>query len=369
MRPDYERSIVNITASLMKHYGLTPFHPTLPKLDAKLSEGYKHVVLLVLDGLGVNAMREHLSEDSFLRRHQKDTLTSVFPATTTAATTAILTGKTPYETGFLGWFQYFKDEDIHYEIFTNKDFYDEEKEIPNGFYDKHFKRETVLDLLHRADKSLKTKGVFPEIVEENGYRTYEEGFKRCLDFQKKHDRTLTYLYSVEPDKTEHHTGMTGAPTKTMVQTLNEHVETFREQIGRDTLVVVTADHGLVDVTDIALFDYHDLTCTFEHLPANEPRMTNFFIKKGMKEHFINFFNEHFSQYFDLFTKEELLTSKLLGNGEKHPLVDYCLGDFIAVAKDRFFFRLSDEKIHLGHHAGYTRGEMEVPLIYFDRKDG
>ncbi len=367
MRPDYERSIVNITSSLMKHYGLTPFHPTLKKLDDRLAQGYKHIMLLVLDGLGVNAMQTHLQADAFLKAHQKDTLTSVVPATTTAATTAILTGKTPYETGFLGWFQYFADEDTHYEIFTNKDYYDEEKIIPKGFYDKHFKRETVLDMLEKAN-TVKTMGVFPEAIETNGYKSYEEGFQKCLDFQKKHERTLTYLYSVEPDQTEHRVGMSAAPTKEVVNHLNETVERFKDKIDDDTLIIVTADHGLVDVENIDLFDYHDLTSTFERLPANEPRMPSFFIKQGMKEHFINFFNEHFSRFFDLYTKEEFLTSKLLGTGERHPNVDDCLGDFIAVAKDRYFFRLREDKTHLGHHGGYTPGEMEVPLIFFDRKD-
>ena len=44
---------------------------------------------------------------------------AVFPATTTASTTSVLSGKNPNEHGWLGWDLYFKEFDKTISIFPN----------------------------------------------------------------------------------------------------------------------------------------------------------------------------------------------------------------------------------------------------------
>lgn len=367
MKIDYKRSIVNLTHSLFNHYGLNTWHPTLKEVDDTLSNNYDHIALILLDGLGNNLLKLHPGETAFFTDTKVSEITSVFPTTTAAATTAIRTGLTPYESGYLGWFQYFKDEDIHYTILKNKDYYTPEKPIPEGFFEKHFARETIIDKIN-ARGALKAKDIFPSLVDtKNGYESFEDGLKQMEAFQQSHPQTFTYLYSVEPDSTEHDYGIIHDNVKSTIKSLNDSLKALKKRIKPNTLIIVTADHGLSDVTPIPLFDYHDITATFEHLPANDSRMTNFFIKDDMREYFIQFFTEHFGDYFDLYTKQEFLTKKLLGNGEKHYLVDHCLGDFIAVAKDKYFFKLTDEKTKQGHHAGLTNDEVIVPLMMFEGK--
>jgi predicted AlkP superfamily pyrophosphatase or phosphodiesterase len=59
---------------------------------------HQHVVLILVDGLGEQQLRT-LGPDSMLYRHQLATLSSVFPATTAAAITTLLTGHSPPATG------------------------------------------------------------------------------------------------------------------------------------------------------------------------------------------------------------------------------------------------------------------------------
>ena len=368
MKPDYTHSIINITASLVSHYGGEPLHATLPNLDKVLKKDYDHVAVVLMDGLGVNLLKPHLDSRSVLRSQLKDTLTSVYPSTTVAATTALLTGKTPYESGFLGWFQYFPEDDIHYQVFMNNDYYDETKVIPEGFFQKHFTQKNFLEIVNESRKDIETKRLFPGKIEPGGYESVEEGFLRLHKFQQAHEKTLSYLYIVEPDLTEHTSGTLSVATKDVVRVLDESLKVYKDMMGENTLVILTADHGLTDVVPINLLDYHDLTSTFRALPANEPRMTNFFIKDDKREYFMRFFNDHFSDSFDLYTKREFLARKLFGMGDKHPNVDITMGDFIAVAKDKYFFKLSDKKKHVAHHAGMTPDEMEVPLVFFDKSD-
>lgn len=365
MKPDYTHSIVNITASIMDHYGAIPRHPSLKVLDDTLDKAYDHVVLILLDGFGTNLFERHLDEDALMRTHNRTTLTSVFPSTTVAATTAVLTGKTPYESGYLGWFQYFPDEDIHYQVFMNSDYYDESKTIPKDFFETHFKQRNFLDIIGEANEDVATRGFFPEKVDgENGHGSFEKGFKNVLEFQTQHERTLSYLYCIEPDMSEHKHGIGSETVKKKVRTLDETLKTYKQKAGDNTLFIVTADHGLTDVKPINILDYHDICSTMRALPANEPRMTSFFIKDDKQEYFMRFFNEHFSNDYDLYTKREFLSKGLLGSGEKSPLVDKTLGDFIAVAKTDKFFKLTDKKKHVAHHAGPTPDEMQVPLVLF-----
>ncbi len=368
MRPDYRRSIVNLTAAIEAHYGLRTKHPSLERAKKAIEDRRPaHIVVLLLDGMGENVLG-HLGGESMLRRNHQETITSVFPSTTTAATTAVLTGQTPLESGFLGWFMFFEKERLHYEVFMNRDYYDKNKEIPKGFFTKHFTRESFLSRIEATGKA-KAASFQPRPVDEDGHPSFEAGVRRLRDFQAKHGRTVSYFYEPEPDLTEHEHGTRSDQTKRSMRKLDAHASELLEEVQKDTLIFVTADHGLIDVEPIPLFEYHDLTSTFRHLPANEPRMTSFFIKDGHHEHFIRFFNEHFSEDFDLYTKEELLSRGLLGSGEPHPLVDDTLGDFIAVAHGRRMFKLSDDKDHLAHHGGMSEAEMKVPLIILDSKGG
>src|SRR3989339_424711 len=98
------------------------------------------------------------------------------------------------------------------------------------------------------------------------------------------------------------------------------------------------------------------------MPSMEPRATNFFIKPFFKKAFKKHFNRMYGKHFMLLSKKELLNSKLLGTGFTHPLIHDFLGDFIGIAIDSYMFKLGSHNKFLAHHAGLTKGEMEVPLV-------
>lgn len=55
----------------------------------------------------------------YLIRHVQTTISSVFPATTTAATVTMETGMSPIEHGWLGWSLYFDEIGANVNIFSN----------------------------------------------------------------------------------------------------------------------------------------------------------------------------------------------------------------------------------------------------------
>ena len=110
--PDYDRSILSTTASILKHYGIDSIYPTLPELDAQLATAPKHVALIITDGVGVRPLEGALPADSYMRSHIAATVTSIFPSTTTAACTSYYNGQSAYEHGWLGWQLNFKEYEI-----------------------------------------------------------------------------------------------------------------------------------------------------------------------------------------------------------------------------------------------------------------
>ena len=84
--PNYDKSILSTITSILKYYGIDNGHVGLSSLDKKLKEKYKNVVLLVLDGLGSHIL-DGFDKEGFFKKNQLDTVTSVYPSTTTAAMT------------------------------------------------------------------------------------------------------------------------------------------------------------------------------------------------------------------------------------------------------------------------------------------
>ena len=81
--------------------------------------------------------------------------------------------------------------------------------------------------------------------------------------------------------------------------------------------------------------------------------------------FFNFreiFNKYFGEWFKLYSKEEIIESKLFGDGEENSIYRDALGDYLAIAKTNKAFIYGGSMEFLSQHAGYTDDEIYVPLI-------
>ncbi len=103
VKNNYNESITNFACLIRKYFDLDYQHKTLDYID-KILEEYqpKNVVTILCDGMGSVILDNALNKDDFLIKNRLKSITSVFPATTVATTTSILTGLNPSETGMLG---------------------------------------------------------------------------------------------------------------------------------------------------------------------------------------------------------------------------------------------------------------------------
>lgn len=64
--PDFRNSIVNISATLAEFLGAPNRNETLPILKEELGRGYRTIVFLCFDGLGMYPLRKNLAQTDFL---------------------------------------------------------------------------------------------------------------------------------------------------------------------------------------------------------------------------------------------------------------------------------------------------------------
>lgn len=364
MVPDYTHSILNVTATILKHYQAPSPYASLPLLEEALKDK-RHVVLVLLDGMGINILHKHLFKDAFLLTHLKDIITSVFPATTVAATTSVLSGLPPYASGHLGWVHYFPKEDAHIALFPNQDFYDVNRMLDFNYKDKYLKYPSLYELIKRGSPDVSLNELFPSF-REDGYPSFKDQVDKVIDITRKKEKSFTYVYWTEPDLTEHHFGIDAYETKKVLMDLDQEVERMAFFVARSTAIVVIADHGLTDVEEVPIFENKPLMDMMRRKPSMEARATNFFVKHHELKNFKEMFEAQYGKHFILLSKQEILDQKLFGEGKKHKMLDHFLGDYIGIAIGNQMMSMNSQTKFLAHHAGLTKDEMEVPLILFTK---
>ena len=118
--PDYNNSLVNLSSSILKAFDVAPVETTLDRVDELLSKDYKNIVLLLLDGMGISTMEKLLDKEGAFRSHLLFPYSSVFPATTVAATTSVLSALSPLSHCWLGWDNYYPIVGENVTVFLNR---------------------------------------------------------------------------------------------------------------------------------------------------------------------------------------------------------------------------------------------------------
>lgn len=360
--PDYKNCISNFPNSIMRYFDVPTEDATLPALDAYLNREYKNVVVILLDGMGVNILNENLEKDGFFCSHLKNSYSSTFPPTTVAATTSILSGRMPCEHGWLGWDCYYPQIDKNVTVFFNVVQGTEEPAADYNVPYRYTGYENIISRFEKAGKEAHFIAPFFDPFPDS----FPKISDRIKDLCKKDGRKYIYAYFDQPDTTMHDTGCFSEISKDTVKELERQVKALCDEL-EDTLVIVTADHGHINTRSVSITDYPTITDCLVRLPSIEPRALNLFVKPDKKEFFEKEFDRFFGNDFVLMTKQEVLDSHLFGTGKEHDCLRGMLGDYLAVAiGDLTIFNTEEEAEHfIGVHAGLTEDEMAIPLVIID----
>lgn len=367
IKPNFKNNILNISASLAEFLGAENKNTTNKIIDKELKKNYKNVVFIIFDGMGINPININLDKNSFIRKNIKDKITSVFPSTTTNATTTILTNKMPLEHGWVGWSIYFKELNRAVDIYLNSDSYTKEKidenflptRIPIEPYYKHAKTDYTISKV--------VPPYWQDGIPENRYTFTETDvmFKHIKGICSANGKQFVYCYCPEPDATMHDFGVSSSEAKKVFDNLNKKVEELTKSCS-NTLFIITADHGQTDVVDyINIYENKDIMELLEVKPYLEPRATAFKVKEGKNIEFEKVFKQCYGKDFKLFKSEKLLKQNYFGTITSNKEF---LADYIAVCKTNKVFRFSTEHPQFkGHHTSLGK-EMLVPLVIYANKE-
>lgn len=360
--PNYDRSILSIASSVLNHFGVKDCqHKTLPEFDKLLEKDYKNIIVILFDGLGTSALNYHLEENDFLRKHYVADISSVFPSTTVAATTSILSGYSPLECGWLGWDLYFEEIGENVAVFKNTL---QRNGEPAAKYNVAHKYIPYKNVMQRIEKVRGRKSSYcVAFFSKYRVKSVEDICKTIYKLSKKRKKKYIYAYWHQPDGAMHGHGVTSPEAHKEILHINSEVEKLCSKL-KDSLVIITADHGLCDSVNLFLEDYPELYNMLKIPPSIEPgRAMSLFVKDGLQEEFKNEFNRHFCDSFRLMTNEEVFSENILGYGKPHPRISGFVGDFLAIATtEKTLFTAREEHEFVGVHAGLTEEEMTVPFI-------
>ena len=382
----YEKCLTGLANSILKRFGIPPVGPTLPPADMLLEKHRRNTVVLLLDGMGKSVLEGNLEEGGFLRSHLVDTYYSVFPPTTVAATTSLLTGLDPCGHSWLGWDCFYPDIDKNVTVYFNTIQGTKEPAADYPVAETICPYKSILERINEAGGVAYGVSPYMEPYPKVGRpakpdshrpsdlsgpskpdvtlpKTWKQIVDRVRELCEYPGEKFIYAYWEEPDHTMHNSGCFSKSTRRVLRRIESRLVELAEQL-TDTQIIITADHGHINSRGVALESYPQITDCLVRMPSIEPRALNLFVKPGRESEFEHLFEEAFGEEYILMSREEVLKKKLFGNSEEHEQFRRMLGDYIGIAvSDLTIYRTEkDAAKHIGVHAGLTEDEMVIPLI-------
>lgn len=362
----YDESILSYISSIRTYFGLSSSYESNTDLSNILNKkNPKKVFLILIDGMGANLINSKLKEDSFLRKNMMFKTSTVFPPTTTAATTSVLNGKAPCESAWLGWVQYFKEVKDFVIPFYGKSFYNK-NEFGSDFAYNALPKDEIMSELNK--KGIKATSVFPSFRDKD-ITSFRKFVHKISDLSKNSDNKFVYCYWDKYDSLMHRRGPSSKVCDLYLKWINCYLNWLSKNISDDTMMIVIADHGQVDVTKTINLRNTKYNKMLDKLPSLEPRATALYVKDKYKEEFGKEFKQEYEDDLMLLSKKEVLDLNIFGDKPNHERFEEFIGDYLAICKKGtvIYSGPKDGKFkQKGMHAGMEEDELMIPIIIYQK---
>lgn len=372
-------SLLNLAATIDAAYGNATPYALLAneRLRTRLLESQRFVVWLI-DGLGVEPL-QRLAPDSALARSMAGELTSVFPSSTAPALTALATARSPAVHAAPEWFIWFDELGAIYRSLP-LDAREPQSGLPAVDDARRLYPSPAMAL--RANRP--TFAVMPAHLAQSTYSRYAHAGARivpAIDDESFVSQVLRSLdanpgpcsvYAYEPrfDETAHRFGVASERAAAMVRRLDRLFERLADELTRrETLLIVTADHGFMDVPAefrLRLDDFPRVRESLVRPLCGGPRAPICYVAEEQVDRFPEVVREEFGEHFVAVPSGDLVAGGWFGPDVPDPRLASRLGTHLLLpVSDAYLVDHvagEDHARHIGMHGGSSSAELRVPLI-------
>ncbi len=369
-----ERSLADLVPSLLGALGTGGIRGPIALEPAR------RVLLLVVDGLGEALLDRHAALAPFLAAHRREPLTCGFPSTTAASLGSLGTGLPPGEHGLPGYTVRLPGQERALNVLR----WEWYGRGPTVDLRDRFPPET-LQPERTAFERASSAGVGVSLV---GTGTFaRSGLTRAVlrggrwvaahglaDVIMEAARAvaapgpqLVYAYHAELDGVGHVRGVASEAWHLHLRLVDRAVEALAERLPADCRLVVTGDHGMVDLADegkVDLDDAPDLRAGVLVL-AGEPRARHVHVEEGAAADVLAAWRELLGAAMWIRSRDEAIAAGWFGP-RTLDRVRPRIGDVVAAAFGPVGVvqRTVDGPLArlIGHHGSLTADEQLVPLV-------
>jgi hypothetical protein len=355
--PDYAGACVsNLTPALLEPGASAPTWLPAPAVDAD------QVVLLVLDGLGWEQLRERPSSAPTLSAMTGGPISTVAPSTTATALTSIATGSAPSQHGIVGYRVAVDDSVLNVLRWSTSDG-DARRTVPPADFQTGAPfggqcppvvtraefRESGFTLAHLAGARIVPYRMVSTLVTEVARLT-------------RSGEAFVYAYYEGIDKVAHEYGL-GEHYDAELRAADHLVAELLSVLPAGATLLVTSDHGQVDVGDRVITPDREV---LDHvrLQSGEGRFRWLHARSGQAPALRDAAERCHGDVAWVRTRDQVVEEGWLGP-EPSAAAAARLGDVALVAREPVSFEDPEDTgpFHLiGRHGSLTRAEMEVPLV-------
>ncbi|NYE94047.1 putative AlkP superfamily pyrophosphatase or phosphodiesterase [Psychromicrobium silvestre] len=333
------------------------------------------VVVVLVDGLGAALLKRKGAHAPFLRSvlgggSNYRVINSAFPSTTASSLSSLGTGVEPGLHGMVGYDVLDPDQDKIVNLLGNWD----HKVDPLRWQPQATVFERLEGVLPTATVSLAKFANSPmtqaalrgsRFVPANSVHARTQSAAELLAEEK---RMLLYLYWSELDKAGHRYGVDSVQWENELEELDAGMRRLSSQLPAGTLLLLTADHGMVDVPEASRIDFStdsELIAGVRHT-GGEPRLVQLYLEADADPEALKAsWQRAWGSQAWIFSRAEAIAAGYFGT--VRPEVAPRIGDLLIAAREPVAFydarRVRPTAMEVvGQHGSLTRAEREIPLI-------
>lgn len=390
--PEYSGySLANLPASVCAWLGAPGFgdSPLDSAYTTTLKDRYRHVVVTVVDALGLDLFLQLIDRDpwqGWLSHALLAPLTSVTPSTTASALTTLWTGAPPSMHGVLGYEMWLKEYGMIANMILQAPaaFNGESGSLQRaGFSPLEFLPVPTLGSYLTA-RGVDVFALQPIAIVRSGLSTMLLGGANVLGYRNLSDlwitlkslleqqqgkTTYTYIYWGDLDELSHRHGPADERIKLEFDAFSRGVEWFvahrQPSAQRDTLWIILADHGQIPTPVNPRFELRNHPPLLDDLvmvPSGENRLPYFFLRPGHADRVRDYIEQAWPGEFQVMPSATTLEAGLFGSGTPYARTAERLGDWMLLPQaDAYLWWADRPNTMLARHGGLSRQEMLVPF--------